>query len=213
MALPTATQVRIYNRALALLGSVARVNNVNDGQTATETFNELWPAAVREVQAEHPWNCCVEYATLNRGAAQAQGGYAYQLPADCLRWLPWAADSEHWFEGEEKKGKVLLADEGTTLFIRYIALNETVFEWPPHLVSAMAYRLAMDAAEAITQSEGIKEKARVAYEGEDGEGGALAKAKRADGLATGDRNRGNVVTLSRTLSAGFGTSRCRAPGR
>src|SRR5690606_30351841 len=135
-----------------------------------------------------------------------------QLPADNVRWLPPAPDSEEYFHAVEEEG-YLIADEGETLKIRYIKLVDDVTRWPPHLVAAMGYRLAMDAAEAITQSTSIVEDMRVKYEGQDGEGGALAKAKRADGLATGDRDRGNVAVLSRTLAAAHGRTLPRAPGR
>lgn len=218
MALPAVTQTRIYNRALALLGSTNRSTNTDDGHPWTETLNELWPQAVRDLLAEHPWNGCVARATLNKGAAPQWGeGHTYQLPADCLRWLPQAKDScgdDVDAVAETHDGKnVLIADAGDHLYIRYIKLIDDVTRWSPHMVDAMGYRLAMDGAEALTQSESIVENMRVKYEGPDGEGGALAKAKRADGLATGDRDRGNVKVRSRTLSAAMTPSYPRAPGR
>ncbi|MAY78563.1 MAG: hypothetical protein CL802_13490 [Citromicrobium sp.] len=203
MALPTPTVTGIYNRALALLGSVDRSVNVDDTKPWTDTLNELWPDAVRDLHAEHPWNHAIRRATLNL-KEQNVDGYLYSLPADCVRWLPPARDSMAYFRGAQE-GRFLLTDSDTPPRIRYVTAVENVAEWPPHFITAMGYRLAMDAAEPITQSSGVVEAMRVKYEGNDGEGGALAKAKRADGLATGDRDRGDVSVFSRTLTAA-GTS-------
>jgi hypothetical protein len=207
MALPQPTQVRIYNRALALLGSVNRSTNIDDGLGTTDTLNEHWAMAVRDLTAEHPWNFAIHRATLNRHEQVAEdAGWLYKIPTDCLRWLPPSRDSEHWFCGAQE-GNYILAAAGETIRIRYIRLVEDVSAWPPHFVTCMGYRLAYDAAQAITQSASVAEEMRVKYEGRDGEGGALAKAKRADGLASGDRERGSVVARSRALSAAMGGRR------
>jgi hypothetical protein len=153
MALVPVTQVRVYNRALALVGSVNRSTNTNDGKTWTDTLNEHWATAVRELLAAHPWNCAIKRATLNKGAAPDWGdGYSYQLPADCLRWLPQAKDSSGCDLAATREGGALVADGGAQIFVRYIALIEDLTAWAPHMVSALGYRLAYDAAEALTQS-------------------------------------------------------------
>jgi hypothetical protein len=209
------TRIRIYNRALALLGSANRSTSETDGKTWTDTLNEHWPQAVRELIAEHPWNFAIKRAALNESedetpAIDSDSGF-YTLPADCLRWLPWSRDNCHYFEGEQEAGGILAAS-GAEINVRYIALIEDVTKWPPHFVSLMAYRLAYDAAEALTQSSSITKARREAYLGVDGEGGQLAKAKRADALASGDRSRGNVVTRSRALSAAFSRVTPTVPG-
>lgn len=203
MALKTATQVRIYNRALSLLGSVSRTTNVDDGKPHTDQLNELWDQAVRDLLAEHPWNFAIARATLNL-KEQNEDGWLYSLPADCLRWLPASTSDSHYVNGAIE-GRYLLTDSDSPPRVRYIAERADPSDWPAHFVSAMGYRLAMDAAESITQSTSIVEDMRRKYEGLDGEGGALARAKRADGLETGDRDRGNVETRSRALSAAFFT--------
>lgn len=202
MALKTATQVRIYNRALAQLGSVNRSSNTDDGKPWTDTLNELWDQAVRDLLAEHPWNFALARATLNLHQ-QTEDGWLFQLPADCIRWLP-APRGDRAYVCAAREGDYLLTGSESPPRIRYIAERADPSKWPPHFVSAMVYRLAMDAAEAITQSSSIVEDMRVKYQGPDGEGGALASAKHKDGLETGDRERGNVETRSRALTAAFG---------
>ena len=202
MALKTATQVRIYNRALALLGNTNRSSNTDDAKPWTDTLNELWDQAVRDLLAEHPWNFAIARKTLNLHE-QSEDGWLYQMPADCIRWLP-ASKSDRSYVNGAIEGNYLLSDSDSPPRIRYIAERSDPGKWPPHFVSAMAYRLAMDAAEPITQSSSIVEDMRRKYEGNDGESGVLAKAKRADGLETGDRERGNVELRSRALTAAFG---------
>lgn len=202
MALKTVTQVRIYNRALALLGSTNRSTNIDDATPWTDTLNEHWDQAVRDLLAEHPWNFAIRRATLNL-SEQTEDGYLYQKPVDCLRWLP-AAKGERGYVCGAIEGDYLLTDSDSPPRIRYIAEVDDVDQWPAHFVTAMGYRLAMDAAEAITQSSSIVEDMRRKFEGYDGEAGALGKAKLVDGLETGDRERGNVATHSRALSAAMG---------
>lgn len=207
MALAQTTQTGIYNRALALLGSTERVSGPDDTKPVTRHLNEHWPMSVRTVLASHPWNCCIGRAQLNRGDAPVFGeGYTYELPADCLRWLPWSQDSDHYYPAVEEGG-VLICDGPEQLPIRYIRLIDDPSRWSPHMAEAMAFALAWHAAEAITQSTSIARAREEAYHGSDGEGGMLAKAKMFDGLATGDRDRGGVVARSRTLSAARGVLR------
>lgn len=219
MALAPPTQVRIYNRTLALLGSVSRVVNVDDGQAVTEALNALWPDAVRELLAEHPWNCAIRMARLNLlPATPAFGsGALYQLPTDCLRWLPWATGECDWFDGTVVANRQILVEGGggaaaAQINVRYIALVDDPSAWSPHMVTAMGHLLAWHAAEPITQSASIATKMKEAWHGYDEESGALARAKEKDGLETGGRSRGNVEAYSRALTAAR-TPFYRAPGR
>lgn len=212
-ALATVTsQVRIWNRALILLGSVERVTSISDSAPLASQIRDLWHESRRGAIVVHPWNFAIRRGRLNRAGIAPAFGYSAQflLPDDCLRWLPVGRDSCDWFEGEEEGG-FLLASETGPLNIRYIADVEDVLSWPAHFVELMAYKLAMDLAESATQIAGNVEDMRVKYEGPDGEGGQLARAKRIDGLSTGVRGRSNVETASRWLGAYRGSAR-RAPG-
>lgn len=203
MSLAQPNQVRIYNRALALLGSVTKVVNTDDGQAVTDLLNSLWPDAVRELLAEHPWNGCVKRAVLNiSGDTPPFGDSRYfNLPPDCLRWLPWSSSDPEFFIGDEEAGKRILAQADSAIRIRYIAEVAEPGAWSPHMVTAMGHLLAWHAAEPVTQSASIATAMRILYQGEDGDGGSLAKAREKDGLATGSRTRGMVETRSRALRA------------
>lgn len=201
------SQVHIVNRALAMLGSVQRINNIDEGTSVADSARDLWPIARDELTADHPWNHAIARATLNEGAADEFGKATYALPANCLRWLPWAKGQEHYFDADNEGG-LLIAESGLAPKIRYIRRHDEVSRWPPHFQSAMAARMAMELAEPITQSTSIVEDMRVKYEGSDGRGGALARAKYADGLATAGRDRGEPEVQSRWLDAADRTSFC-----
>lgn len=207
MSLATPTKTRIFNRALAILGSAQRISNVEDGGNLAEQLDEHWPTAVRSLIAEHPWNFAIKRAVLNKGGEPEFGdGYTYDLPPDCLRWLPWSRSSCHYVEVVEEGG-ALIANGGEGINIRYIGLVEDESKWSPHFVDCMGYRLAMDAAEALHSITGNVADLERKYEA------ALIAAKRADGLATGDRDRGDVITSSRALDAAFsGYDNYHVPG-
>lgn len=211
MAIVT-SQVRIWNRAMILLGSVERITSISDSGPLANQARDLWHESRRGAIVAHPWNFAIKRAQLNRAGTVPAFGYSGQfgLPEDYLRWLPAATDSCDWFEGEEEGGYIL-CNRTDPINIRYIADREDVTMWSPHFVELMAYKLAMDLAESATQIAGNVDDMRVKYEGQDGEGGALAKAKRLDGLSTGRRGRSNIETSSRWLS-GYGVNPRRAPG-
>lgn len=211
MANIVTSQTRIANRAFILLGSVERITHVDDGSPLANQVKDLWHESRRAILIQHPWNCAIRRAQLNKAGTVPAFGYVAQhgLPADCLRWLPWALDDTEYFEGEEEGGFILNNQEGP-IRIRYIADVEDETRWSVHVQELMAFRLALDLCESSTQMAGNVEDARIRYEGQDGRGGYLAEAKRMDGLATGYRRNDTARVSSRWL-AGYGGSR-RAPG-
>ncbi|WP_422247593.1 hypothetical protein [Sphingobium sp.] len=204
------SQTRIANRAFILLGSTERIVSVEDSSPLARQVRDLWHESRREIFALHPWNCLIRRAALNRQGSPAFG-YAsqYQLPPDCLRWLPWSTGDCEGFEGEEE-GRMILTDAAAPLRIRYIADIEDVTAWSVHLQTLMTYKLALDLCESATQIAGNVEEARVRFEGQAGDGGYLAEARRLDGLASGKRANDSARAGSKWLGSYAGTR--RAPG-
>lgn len=211
MANIVTSQTRIANRAFILLGSVERIVSVSENSPLAIQVSDLWHESRREIFALHPWNCLIRRAVLNKAGAVPAFGYTAQfgLPADCLRWLPWARDDCEYFEGEEEGG-FILASATDNLRIRYIADIEDVTSWSVHLQTLMAYKLAVDLCESATQISGNVEEARIKFEGQDGRGGYLADARRLDGMATGRRSNDTARVSSKWLSGYVGSR--RAPG-
>lgn len=188
-----ASQTRIVNRALTLLGSAQRISNITDPSGPAVTALALFDDARDATLTEHPWNFAIRRASLAADVDAPEFGYAYAftLPADYLRWLPWSRDDKAYARAEQE-GNVLLADSVGPLNIRYIARIEDVAMWSPGFTEALAWKLATEMEEAITGS-------RTNGPG-NGYDTALRKAKRSDGLATGDRSR-NLSTTSNWIAA------------
>ena len=196
----TPTQARICNAALAELGSSERIVALaSDAGTVASQLRALWDETLRLLLAEHPWNFAIKRATLNASSPDPTTTWerAFTLPADCLRLLPGGPEhSDTWNEGE-REGNLYLTDGEAPLTVRYISgeAGDTVSRWPPHFVHAFTLMLAERMAEAITQSESIKDKMETKAEK------ALIKAKRINGLETGYTHRAQATVRSDWLSA------------
>jgi hypothetical protein len=185
-----ASQTRIVNKALVLLGTSATIASLDDGSLLARAASAVWDEARDEVQADHPWNECLRRGPLAASADYTPAVeylYAYELPQDCLRWLPWERDHEAWFEGEQEIGpndrRYLLTSAEAPLYARWIKRVEDVGAWSPGLKSAVAAKLAKYLAKPVTGQSGMIDRMDAAYADE------LARAKRQDGLATGRRDR------------------------
>jgi hypothetical protein len=193
-------QTQVINKALALIGNDRQLQSIDDNSAVARQFKSLWPMAVDSVLALHPWNFALKRKEISRVNAQADlvgaAAFKYELPADCLRWLPPSTQDEGYFEGEEEGGFIWSPEEGP-LILRYIARIDDITRWSPLAADVLAALLAFDACEAITGSQSVKDRL-----GEDLQI-KIKRARRADGLATGNRSR-NMVRSSRWVSARYG---------
>jgi hypothetical protein len=190
------SQTRIANRALIVLGSVERVVSIDDPSPLAGQIKDLWHESRRSGIVAHPWNFALERAQLNEATPKPVFGYErkFKIPANCLRWLPPGQGDCDWFLGEEEGG-FILSDASAPLNIRYIKDVEAVELWPAHFAVFMSYQLAMDLAESATQiGASVQDMMNKREE-------ALIEAKKLDGLASGNRSRGNVEMSSRWVSA------------
>lgn len=196
------SQTRIINAALVALGSGDMVSNINDGTRPARLAAAVWDEMVADMLACHPWNFAIRRATLNQvsGASapdmtDLEYKYAWTVPSDCARWLPWAVDDPAHFEGEQEGAYILTASAGP-ISIRYIRRDATdPTKWPPAFVTAATFKLAERIAEGMTQSTSIARDMADKAEME------LRRAKRQDGMASGRDDRGAVVSRSEWLSA------------
>lgn len=204
------SQTRIANRALILLGTSSRVISVDDPTPLARQIADLWHESRRAAIVAHPWNFALWRAQLNETGDAPAFGYTkrFALPADCLRWLPPPRDDDAFFEGVEEAGHIL-TDYGAPLPVRYIRDVEDVGAWPAHFHVFMAYQIALDLADSATQfSSKVEEMAQARED-------AMATAKTLDGLASGERTRGDARFTSRWAMARrqrWGGSRTTWPG-
>lgn len=162
-----ASQVEIMNRALVLLGE-ARITSPSDNVKAARELSAIWDTTRKALLRSYRWGFAMkrdELAAL-ADAPLSQFDLQYQTPADFLR-LDFVGD---WFvglslsdyRGSDESEWALAAGTGATpvietnmaapLSIRYVGdiVNPNAFD--ALFTEAMAAKLALDAANALTQS-------------------------------------------------------------
>lgn len=174
-----ASEVAIANRALDLLGQHPIISFA-DGTNVAGLCQRNYPLARDAVLRSYPWNCAIRRAALPALTTAPAWGYlyAYALPAGpspefCLRVLDVDGaldDGARWVI----EGRQIHTDITAPLNIRYVARLADVGLFDPLLDEAIATKLALDLAEAVTGSGTQKQIAAQAF------ADALRAARRAD---------------------------------
>lgn len=177
------SQTALINRAAALVGSTKKIADIDEATPLASVAKAIWDGAVESTLAEHPWKPAIRRKMLNRLVTVPAFGYAYQfqLPPECLRWLPAAPGDPDFFEGVQEGDMILTNSEGP-LPVRYIWLNTQLPKWTPAMIEALVRRLAADLAEPLTALSGVGDRAAKKADT------AMRAGRRQNGLATGDRN-------------------------
>lgn len=189
------SQTRIINAALADLGTTQRLQSINDSGNLAADVRALWPDMVRNLLEAHTWGFATRRTSVPLAEALPDGmgwRFAYDLPADCLRWLPPRRDDGmKFYTGEQEGGRVLTNAEAP-LPIRYISVTqgENPSRWPPHFARLVQAELAALLADSVTQSETIVQRTREIADME------LRKARRRDAMQSGRDSRTGVTVRS-----------------
>lgn len=176
-----ASQVVMVNQALVMLGTSKTIASMTDPVPAAKIARTIWDQVRDTVLVDHPWNFALSRGTLALSATYTPANeydFAYELPADCLRWLPWQEDHPDYFLAEQE-GAYLLSNAEAPLYARWIVRIEEITRWSQGFRDAMTARLARYLAKAVTGQSGMIDRADAEYER------AISAAKRQDGLATG----------------------------
>ncbi|KQX19337.1 hypothetical protein ASD39_15600 [Sphingomonas sp. Root50] len=173
----------MINRAAALIGSTKKIADIDEATPLASAAKAIWDGAVENVLSEHPWKPAIKRAMLNRLVTTPAFGYAYQfqLPPDCLRWLPPTLEDRDFFEGVQEGDLILTNCEGP-LPVRYIWLNTQLPKWTPAMVEALVRQLAEDLAEPLSALAGVVNRAASKSDR------AMRQGRRQNGLASGDRD-------------------------
>jgi hypothetical protein len=213
MTVELPSQTQIANNALSRIGSGEVLTSIDDPTSqSARRVRSIWPQLRRAMLARHPFNFAIRRRLLNPAGAGTPGSdqlpswdeglTGYQLPEDCLRWLPPAEDDRHGYEGEREGNFILVRGRWqqtdgapSPLPCRYIADIDEVPTWSPGFVEGFTEALAKLLAQPVTQS------ATMAQGLHDTAEEAVRLAKRLDGLETGRRRRSGVAVRSDWLSA------------
>lgn len=192
-----ASRTAIFNKAIVLLGSRESLLSHDEPIPSAQSLTALWDIARRSALALHPFNFAIARKKLLPDTVAPEFGYdrRFKLPAECIRWLPWDSDDEFFFDGEEEGGYLLANDP--EIYIRFIADHDDPPAWSALFVDIMAYQLAAEYCEAKTGLKGLRQSFL------DERDDKIAKARRADGLATGKRGRRRSPSSSRWAGARY----------
>jgi hypothetical protein len=146
-----ASEVQIVNRALRLL-KVAPITAIGQDSEAGEWADGVYTSARDALLAEYPWNFAMKRAALSASPdAPAWGyGYAYPLPADCLRVLSIEGEPDESTEAWVVEAGSILTDAIAPLYIRYIEQVTNPGRFPPMFTEALVARLAAEGAYGFT---------------------------------------------------------------
>ncbi len=165
-----ASQIEIINYAAGKVGAETTLTDLLENNKLARTAAVVWPLALDATLAASPWNFAMARAALPALSSAPAFGYAlqYQRPTDLLR-LVEINDVHVWnlFPGSDApysyEGDKILTDMGAPLRLRYVrrVTDPTLFS--PKFVEAFAFKLAMEFALPVTESEATRQAMETAF--------------------------------------------------
>lgn len=142
--------VTICNYALLMLG-IPAITSLDDPNNNARLCRSFYPQLRDRVLRDHTWSFATAYCTLQRIEADGIPGYqfAYSLPADVLRVIRLADDSEY-----RRIGDTLYANSGSPV-LEYVRQVADPNEFDPVFVEALQYLLAAEIGMASTRDAGL----------------------------------------------------------
>lgn len=169
------SDVAIGNRALSKLGE-ARVTSFGDNSKAARALTACYDIVRDAELRRHNWHFAKSRAELAAlSSAPAFGyGYAYQLPADCLKVISvgdyqpgvdttGGTRSLHDAADYAIEGRTLLTDYGAPLKLRYLRRVTDPAQFDSAFIEALAARLAVEMANELADSASRKQDAKEDY--------------------------------------------------
>ena len=168
-----ATEVDICNMGLARLGANL-ITTFDDGTTEANLCKLQYPFLRNMVLTARAWTFATSRKQLASGVPPdpipAGWGYAYLVPDDCLRviqlYIPNATSSvDQWQDTQfdsryitiswERLKDYLYANNGPTLWCKYVTLVEDTGLYDVAFIDALSAKIAMELAMPITNNPTI----------------------------------------------------------
>ncbi len=160
-----ASAVAICNDALILIGA-QKINDLSETSKEAVLCNEQYAKARDQLMIAHPWNFAQKRAQLTSLSVLPTGwennddfAYAHNLPSDLLRMLEiddnesgWSVESSYIFTNY------------TPIRIIYISQVTNTALFSKHFEEALAYKIALKIAYALTQSSALVTTLKAEYE-------------------------------------------------
>jgi hypothetical protein len=165
--------VTIANLAASALGEDDQLSSPDDNNHLSRSVRAVWDVERRAALRDHSWNFAMARQALPASADTDPHpyGFAYRLPAECLRLIEVTGFRRGDYQLE---GKFILSDAAAPLRIRYIVDVAEPAEWDDLFVKAFAMRVAWQIADRITGDTNRAQLAERKYRA------ALSEAKRVD---------------------------------
>lgn len=175
------SELQIKNISLSKIGDYI-ISAIGEG-TKQDIYTDIHWASIRDtLLEEYPWNFATQRAELTAGVTTPTWNWAYEyiLPTDCIRVLEMAAGTSALFDKTDSydyriEGGLLLTNETSPVFVKYIAQITGTSSWPPSFCEAVACKMALQVGEPLA---GISSNQRQLLEGEYQE--AIGKARGID---------------------------------
>lgn len=164
------------NSALQRVGA-SSILSISDNSPEARACAIAYDSNRRDELRKHSWNFAIKRAVLapDTTAPAYDYTYAFTLPTDCLRVLRPATTSLDW----RIEGRKILTNDGSTLYLRYLADIDDCSQWDPSFYNVMAASLAVDICEKLTQSNTKKQQLIIDYKE------SVADARKVDAFETG----------------------------
>ena len=156
-----ASRLQIYQQATIHLGE-SRVNTIVDDTETRRVLDDAWNGVLAEAFLSGDWNFAKANQLLVADAtvSPARGyAFAYDYPSDYLRTTAVSPDANFVepFNDYVDIGEHLHSDQ-SVIFLEYIRSDlrddDNVDEWPDYFWRYVAYLLAFEVCERLTQSSG-----------------------------------------------------------
>ncbi len=188
------SEVDIANRALSMLGEI-RITSMADANKGARAMSARFDMLRDAELSAYPWRFSVTRTNLAASTDVPEWGYStiYDRPVDDLRPIRiggaavgvyYSASGVHGQDAPyEIIGGRIHTSMSAPLNYEYIARIADTGQFDPLFVEALAARLAVDAAEELTQSNSKKEAAMMIYRD------TLSEARRVNSLYRPPRRR------------------------
>ncbi len=174
-----ASDIDVINSALNKLGEPT-ITSVADNNRVSRLANRDYPIIRDALLRQYDWNFATRRASLAADAEAPEWGFSFQypLPSEFLRLIMVRNSSDREWRIE---GRFILTDLSAPLEILYVK-RVAVDDFDPAFYEALAQLLAMEWAEAITQTTSVADQMATFYRNK------LQVARTADGQEDREQN-------------------------
>lgn len=155
----------IFNNALQGLKADRIMSGSDDTETA-DLCEQVWPSVRDAVLRSHPWNCAMKLAQVQQSSTAPawKWGYAYPLPADCLRVVEVVGADEEPVETWETVGGEILCNEAAPVYISYVWRETDPTKYDALLCRVFEAAMMAELAYPLTASVTARQSAQALYD-------------------------------------------------